>query len=126
MVDSISGKQHPNIHEHLGTGIPAEVEKTETIEKLNNQPLVKTDHAKHVLEDKASISDEARNLYLKETVVRPFVQKAMTMDEPHDADKVAYFKDLLDSGRINDYLRTLNTDTLAGELLSGPAGAFLR
>lgn len=122
MVDSISGK--PNgIQESslLGVGQQQSVEKTnlETAQDTANVASLK-------LVDEATISDEAKRAYESEKETIRFSRLAQRVKEPYDADKVALFKDMLDSGRINDYLRSINTDDLADNILKSASGAFLR
>jgi hypothetical protein len=76
--------------------------------------------------DSASISDEALRRLDRDREVLKFGRQAVRQSQSHNAEKVAYFKDMLDSGRINDYLRSVDTDHLVNELLSGPAGGYLR
>lgn len=120
MVDSISGK---NIQEAglLNIGQQQSVEKT-------NQDSARETAAVGSLKmlDQATISDEARKAYESEKEVLRFSRLAQRVREPFDSDKVSHFKNLLDSGRINDYLRSLNTDELAASLLNSPSSAFLR
>ncbi len=120
MVDSISGK---NVQDAslLNIGQQQSVEKTNVDSAKDTQSV-----ASLKLLDQATISDEARKAYESEKEILRFSRLAQRIREPFDADKVSHFKNLLDSGRINDYLRSLNTDELAASLLGSPSAAFLR
>ena len=76
--------------------------------------------------DKASISQEALEAWEKEKQALKYSRQAQMTAPDVDYDKVARIKNLVDSGRINDYLNTVDTNSLVESLLSSPAGAFLR
>ena len=124
MVDSISGKNHINEADLLGV---SQQQSSQSVEKVNTEAARQAGNASSLkLLDEATISDEARKAYEGEKEILRFSRLAQRIKEPFNADKVGQMKDLLDSGRINDYLRSLNTDALADSLLSSPSGAFLR
>jgi anti-sigma28 factor (negative regulator of flagellin synthesis) len=66
-----------------------------------------------------TISAQARQAAEAEKSVLKFSRLAQRDQSPFDTDKVATFKAMLDNGKINDYLRGLNTDSLAASLLKG-------
>jgi len=75
--------------------------------------------------DQATISDAAKQAYEQEKETLKFSRLAMRIQEPYDADKVSRMKDLVNSGRINDYLRNLDTGSIADNMLNSAAGGFL-
>ena len=122
MVDGISGKMDSlpeagllNVNTQQGT---------EKIGGNANQAAEKAIPTN--LLDEAAISDEARQAYEVEKEAIRFSRMAQRGKETIDTDKVTHFKDLLDNGRINDYLRSLNTEALADSLLSSSSGPFLK
>jgi hypothetical protein len=121
MVDRISG-QIDNRPEAglLGINTQQGVEKTGAADRSSGQA------AGVNLVDEAAISDEARETYAAEKETIRFSRMVQRGKESVDLDKVARFKELLDNGRINEYLRSLNTDALAESLLSSSSGAFLK
>lgn len=74
----------------------------------------------------ASISPEARQRLEAEREVMKFTRMALMEKEPPSNPRVAELRDMLDNGRINDYLRSINTDEMVDAILSGPAAASLR
>lgn len=76
--------------------------------------------------DKASISPEALEAWEKEKQVLKYSRQVQMTAPDVDYDKVNRIKNLVDSGRINDYLNTVDTNSLVESLLSSPAGALLR
>lgn len=122
MVDSISGK--PNQIQDTGL---LNIDRQQSVEKTNLESAKETgSNAVHKLLDEASISDEAKKAYEQDKEVMRFSRLAQRIKEPVNTEKVAHIKNMLDSGRINDYLRSLNTDALAQSILNSPSGAFLR
>ena len=119
MVDRISGKPVDN-QQLLQVGQNA-------VEKVNQEAAKESASVGSLgTLDQATISDEALKAYEQEKEVLKFSRLAMRVKEPYDADKVARMKDLIDSGRINDYLRNLDNGALADSILNSAAGAFLR
>jgi hypothetical protein len=120
MVDRISG-QIDNRPEAglLGINTQQGVEKTGADRPAGQAAGVS-------LVDEAAISDEARETYAAEKETIRFSRMVQRGKESVDLDKVARFRELLDNGRINEYLRSLNTDALAESLLSSSSGAFLK
>ncbi len=121
MVDSISGKPN-NIQDSSLLGV-----NQQNVEKINVDSARETANVPSLkLLDEATISDEAKQAYESEKEILRFSRLAQRIKEPFSSEKVAQLKGLLDSGRINDYLRSLNTDAIAENLLNSPSGAFLR
>lgn len=122
MVDRISGKT-----DSLQEAGLLNVNTQQGVEKTGANTGKIADQAANIsLVDEAAISDEARETYAAEKEALRFSRLAQRGKESVDLDKVARFKDLLDNGRINEYLRSLNTDTLAESLLTSSSGAFLK
>lgn len=122
MVDSISGK--PNQIQDAGL---LNIDRQQSVEKTNQESASETSAAAVTkLLDEASISDEAKKAYQQDKEVMRFSRLAQRIKEPIDTDKIANIKNMLDNGRINEYLRSLNTDALAQSILDSPSGAFLR
>ena len=118
MVDSINNN---GINETL-----LNIGQQSNVEKVNKDSSETANVPSLKLLDSATISDEAKRAYESEKETIRFSRLAQRVKEPFDNDKVAYFKNMLDSGRINDYLRSVNTDELAGSMLKSAGGAFLR
>ncbi|MEB3287949.1 MAG: flagellar biosynthesis anti-sigma factor FlgM [Vampirovibrionales bacterium] len=76
--------------------------------------------------DKASISSEAVSAWEQEKEMLKFSRLAQRETPEVDYEKVSRIKNLVDSGRINDYLSTVDTNALVESMLNSPAGAFLR
>lgn len=122
MVDSISG----NSNSIQDSGL-LNVDRQQSVEKTNLESAREGQPAGlSKLLDEATISDEAKQAYQKDKEVMRFSRLAQRIQTPFDADKVAQIKNLLDNGRINEYLRNINTDELAQSLLDSPSAAFLR
>lgn len=122
MVDSISGKTNPIQDNGL-----LNVDRQQSVEK-NNLESASENKSASVLKllDEATISDEAKTAYEKDKEVMRFSRLAQRIKTPFDSEKVANIKNMLDSGRINEYLRSINTEDLAQSLLNAPGSAFLR
>lgn len=118
MVDSISGH---NINE-IGVG---QLNQNQQVERLNRESSDADKSGIVRLLDYADISDAALNRLNAEKDLMKFSSLASRLDESFDDGKVAYFKDLLDSGRINDYLRGLSNEALADDILNSPLGASI-
>ncbi len=122
MVDSISGKSNPIQDNGL-----LNVDRQQSVEKTNLESAREGQSAGlSKLLDEATISDEAKQAYEKDKEVMRFSRLAQRIQVPFDSDKVAQIKNLLDNGRINEYLRSINTEELAQSLLDSPSAAFLR
>ena len=122
MVDSISGKSNPIQDNGL-----LNVDRQQSVEKTNLESAREGQSAGlSKLLDEATISDEAKQAYQKDKEVMRFSRLAQRIQVPFNSDKVAQIKNLLDNGRINEYLRSINTDELAQNLLDSPSAAFLR
>ncbi len=76
--------------------------------------------------DNASISDAAKKAYESEKVVLQFARLAQRIPDTIDTEKVSRIKQMIDTGRLNEYFNSLNNTDLADSILNGPAGAFLR
>lgn len=122
MVDSISG----NNSRIQDTGL-ANLGQSQQVEKTNQDTARETAGLSSLKSvDNATISDEAMAAYEQEKEIIKFSRLAMRVKEGFNHEKVAQFKNMVDSGRINDYLRNLNTDQLADNILNSSSGAFLR
>lgn len=126
MLDSISGKQSP-IHGSDLNGVGAQ-QSSQSVEKVNVQSAKDSASVKSLDQflDEAIISPEAKVAYEKEKASLQFARLAQRIKEPYNGETVGQMKNLLDSGRINEYLRTVNTDTLAQNILQSASGKFLR
>jgi hypothetical protein len=121
MVDSISNNK--NGIQDLGVTQLG----SQQVEQVNRETARETASLSSLKSvDNATISPEAMQAYEQEKEILKFSRLAMRVQDSYDAAKVSRFKDLLDSGRINDYLRNLNTDLLSDSILNSPSGAFLR
>ncbi len=122
MVDRISS-QHGNINE-IGLG---NLSQSQQVERLNRESADSSSQVKgNGLSDVADISPEAFARLQAEKDVAKFASLAKRIDESFDADKVNHFKTMLDSGRINDYLRGFSNEDLADSLLNSPIRASFR
>jgi hypothetical protein len=77
-------------------------------------------------EDSANISDLAKRLAERDIEAKEFTKLAL--GEPEQSSKsefTSHLKNLLDSGRISEYLRTVNTDSIVNSLLKSGAGKFV-
>ena len=125
MVDSISGNS--NSIQDAGLLNVDRQQASQNVEKVNLESAQDTGSTSTLqLVDQATISDEAKKAYESEKDTLRLSRLAQRVKEPYDADKVARMKDMLDSGRINDYLRSLNTEQIAQSILDSSSGAFLR
>ena len=123
MVDSVSGK---NLNAVQDAGLQS-IGSQEKVERINQNAAKEASNVSSLKSvDNATISDEAKQAYEQEKEILKFSRLAMRVKESFDGDKVSRLKDMVNSGKINDYLRNLNTDTLADSLLNSPSGAFLR
>jgi len=122
MVDSISGKSH----QIQDSGLLG-VNQQQSVERVNTEAAQQTDKLSSLnLLDQATISDAAKKAYESEKEVLRFSRLAQRIKDAPDTDKVSNLKNLVDSGRINEYLRSVNTESLADSLLNSPSGAFLQ
>ncbi|HEY9746965.1 MAG TPA: hypothetical protein V6C99_12195 [Oculatellaceae cyanobacterium] len=121
MVDSISGKSHP-----LQDADLLGVSQQQSVKRVNTEAAKQSENVSLELLDQANISDEAKKAYESEKEVLRFSRLAQRIKESSDTAKISHLKNLVDSGRINEYLRGLNTEALAENILNSPSGAFLR
>jgi hypothetical protein len=122
MVESISGKSH-QIQDSSLLG----VNQQQSVERINTESARQADKLSSLdLLDQASISDAAKKAYEKDKEVLRFSRLAQRINDSSNTERVAQLKNLVDSGRINDYLRSLNTESLASSILNSPSGAFLK
>lgn len=123
----------------LGTGMSNPLQQNEGAEETQATKAV--DRLHQEAQEKAgvadsgaanvSISSEAKTLWKREQEALRFARLAMsqpeTVDNPAErSGKIAYLQNLVDHGRTQEYLRTLNTDDLVNSMLSSPTAAFLR
>lgn len=122
MVDSISGNNNSIQDASL-----LNISQQQSVEKTNLESAKESASVTTMkLVDEATISDAAKNAYESEKEVLRFSRLAQRIKEPYDAGKVAQMKNMVDSGRINEYLSSINTDELVDSMLNSPSGAFLR
>ncbi|MBY0405945.1 MAG: hypothetical protein K2X66_18730 [Cyanobacteria bacterium] len=76
-------------------------------------------------QDNATLSDEAKNRFNQEKEVLKFSRLAQRVDDGTNPSKVSLLKDLVNSGRINDYLRGINNEDLAQKIIDSPFGSYL-
>jgi hypothetical protein len=118
MVESIQG-YNGGLNE-LQAG---QLNQNQQVERVNQESAGGQKSADVIsLFDKADISDAAMQKLDAERDLIKFASLAQRMDEPYNEGKVSYFKDLLDSGRINDYLRGLSNNDLADSMTKSPLG----
>src|SRR5690349_484891 len=119
MVDSISS--NPNNINELSLG---QLNQSQQLERLNRESADSSNTA-NVLPfgENVDISDAAYAKLQSEKDLSKFASLAQRMDESFDADKVNAFKTMLDSGRINDYLRGFSNEDLADSLLNSSTRA---
>ncbi len=125
MVDSISGNSN-SIQDAALLNVDRQ-QASQNVEKINLE-AAKDANASSTLQlvDQATISDEAKKAYESEKDVLRLSRLAQRIQEPYDAEKVSRMKDLVDSGRINEYLRSINTDDLAQSILNSASGAAFK
>lgn len=122
MVDSISGKSNP-----IQDSALLNVNQQQSVERVNTEAAQQSGQIASLdLLDQATISDAAKKAYESEKDVLRFSRLAQRIKDTSNPDKVAQLKDLVNSGRINEYLRSLNTESLADSILNSPSGAFLK
>lgn len=123
MVDSISGKSNPIQDTSL-----LNVNQQQSVERVNVESAQETTNVASLdLLDQATVSDAAKKAYESEKEVLRFSRLAQRIKgTSDDSDRVSQLKNLVDSGRINEYLRGINTESLADSILNSPSGAFLR
>lgn len=125
MVDSISNNGlNPGVATNtLSSGI----RESNAIQQANQEASQNTQSPEALdYVDHATISPEALQKLESDKKVLQFTRIAQRISPDQNPDKVAQLKDLVDSGRINEYLRSLNTDTLADQLLNSPSGTYLK
>lgn len=76
--------------------------------------------------DNATISPEALSKALNEREALKFGRLAGRSPEAFDSQKVQQFKQLVENGKIGEYLSSLNTSSLVDSILGGPAAGFLK
>jgi hypothetical protein len=74
--------------------------------------------------DGANISAEAKALLERDQQLMPFLRQMPP--EASSTDKVTFFKQLRETGNIQQYLDSLSGNTLADSLLNSPAYGFLK
>lgn len=121
MVESVSGYQGGINELHAG-----HLNQNQQVEHVN-QESAGTGSSSNIISlfDKADISDEALAKLNAERELMHFSQLAQRLDEPFNSEKVSYFKAMLDSGRINDYLRGLSNGELADSILANHSSGAL-
>ncbi len=123
MVDGISGSHNNGISE-LKSGL---INQNQQVEQTN-QESSNSQQSGNVLNlfDQAEISSDAKTRFQSEKELMKYSTTAFRQDEAFNTDKVSQFKSMLDSGRINDYLSSLNPNDLANNILNSPAAALLK
>ncbi len=122
MVDGINGHNKIQDAGLMGLG------QTSSVEKVNQASKEGTDAVETLKSfDQISISTEAKDAYEREKEILKFARLAMRLPaENASSEKVSQLKNMLDSGRINEYLNSLNTTDIADSILDSASGAFLR
>ena len=130
MVQNISSQPNGNVADprvlsHLHN---QGAEKITPADLMNDTDAAQKAASPMSLEDNASVSPEARARYEKDREVLKFVRLAQRTDTAPAAsnDKVVQLKNMVDTGKINDYLRSIDTNVLVNDILASPAGAFLK
>lgn len=104
--------------------------RTQNVSDVNRQAAADSSGVSSLSEldvqDGVNISSEALNKLESEKEVLKFSRLAQRVQETSDQDKVSRLKDLVNSGRINEYLRDINTNDLAQKILDSPFGNYLR
>jgi hypothetical protein len=138
MVQNVSGQPNgpitdPRVLTHLHNKNADKVTATDILKDADNASGVADASATISLEDNATVSPEARARYEQDREVLRFARLAQRADTTSQApdkaartEKIVQLKNMLDSGRINDYLRTVDTTTLVNDILNSPTGTFLR
>lgn len=123
MVDSIRGSEPGLIRESSLQQTGAQ----ERVEQVNQNAAKDAGNVGSLSTiDNATISDEARAAYEQEKEILKFSRLAMRVKETMNMDKVSKLKDMVNSGKINDYLNSLDNNSIADAILQSPSGAFLR
>ena len=114
MVDQISSQQSFNELQAQQLQPQQQVEQTRDGANGNkntgNTPLG----------ENVELSEDAIKLYEAEKEASRFAALARKSEAPFDREKVGQIKNLLDSGRINEYLNKLDYNDLADTLLNSP------
>ncbi|MGE0200613.1 MAG: hypothetical protein AB7P76_06560 [Candidatus Melainabacteria bacterium] len=123
MVDSISRKNPSLVPDAAAAG----VQTTQDIARLNQQAaeVAITDKTVDYL-DNASLSEEAKRAFESEREILKYARLAMRVQDTPDGDKVAQLKNLVDSGRIQEYLSSINPGELVDAMLSAPVAGYLK
>lgn len=124
MVDSIKAHQNASVQE-----LPLDPSQSHQIGRIAKEHATEGNKPSNVLPlfgEKVDISNEALDRLATERQAFQYASLAVRQEEPFDSDKVAQFKTMLDSGRINDYLRSVGDDALADSLLKSPIGSLLK
>jgi predicted lipid-binding transport protein (Tim44 family) len=104
--------------------------QTQTVKDVNQQAAANSSAVSSLkqldIQDGVQISMEARNRLESEKDVLRFSRLAQRVQEDFDHEKVNRIKNLLNSGRINEYLRGINTEEMADKILDSPFGNYLR
>jgi hypothetical protein len=126
MLDRVNGpSSNPLID---AAGLLKTGESTQNVQETNRQSAESSNQVGSLmaLTDGANISEEARVRYEREKEVFKFSRLSQKVDEGTQPDRVALLKDLVNSGRINEYLRTINNEDLAQKILDSSSGGFLK
>ncbi|MBY0451285.1 MAG: hypothetical protein K2X01_11740 [Cyanobacteria bacterium] len=128
MVDQVSGRNLSLIQDSTANLLGSKAAQTEEVNRTAAQAASTAPEkieAPLSYEDNVTISSEAKHRYEKEKEVLRFSRLAQRSPNQVDDSKVSSFRQLIEHGRINDYLRSLNTDQIAASILNSPAKAFL-
>ena len=123
MINRLSGSNASQVQDAslLNVGQQKAVEKVDGGKTASPDGGASSD-----LVDQINISPEARLAYEQEKDALRYSRLAQRIKSPDHADRVSQLKNMVDNGRINEYLRSVNTDRLADSLLSSPVGSFLK
>jgi hypothetical protein len=126
MLDRVNGASNNPLID--AAGLLKTGESAQSVQETNKQSAENSNQVGSLMElsDGANISEEARIRYEREKEVFKFSRLSQKVDEGTQPDRVSLLKELVNSGRINEYLRTINNEDLAQKILDSSTGGFLK
>lgn len=126
MLDRVNGSSNNPLID--AAGLLKTGESAQSVQETNKQSAENSNQVGSLMElsDGANISEEARIRYEREKEVFKFSRLSQKVDEGTQPDRVSLLKELVNSGRINEYLRTINNEDLAQKILDSSSGGFLK
>ena len=121
MVDSINN----NSLQHLGGVSPLHQQGEVDSVDVKATAAAQETTSDLGITDRAEVTPGLLDKALKAQELAKFGRAANRLEEPFNAEKVGHFKELMNSGRIHEYLSSLNTEALVDSLVSGPAGGYV-